>query len=306
MRILVSGSSGLVGAALVGRLREEGHDVAALVRQDTPAAQRGPEGPASHRAVLWNPATGLLDSSAEGADAVVHLAGASIADGRWTAARKQTLRDSRVPATRKLVAALSRLRRPPKVFVAASAIGYYGNRGEEELSESSAPGTEFLAQLARDWETESSRAAELGARVVILRFGIILAKQGGALPQMLLPFRLGIGGRLGGGQQWMSWVALADVLGMLQYALGTNLVSGAVNAVAPRPVRNTEFTQALAHVLHRPAILPAPAFALRLALGEMADALLLASIRVVPSKLQQLGYTFAQPELMPALASILA
>jgi uncharacterized protein len=255
--------------------------------------------------VIWNPESGLLNSRSEGADAVIHLAGASIAGHRWTESRKRELRDSRVGATRQLVASLRRLERRPQVFIAASAIGFYGNRGDEELTESTTAGTDFLAQLAADWETESARAAESGARVVLLRFGVILAKQGGALPQMALPFRMGIGGRIGSGSQWISWITLDDVVGIIRFALETNLLSGPANTVAPNPVRNAEFSSTLARVLHRPAIFPTPRFVLRLALGEMADYLLLASQRVYPTKLQRLGYRFLYPDLQPALASIL-
>ena len=255
--------------------------------------------------VAWNPDTGVLDPSADGADAVIHLAGASIAGGRWTEARKRELRDSRVATTRHLVGALEKLRRPPKVFIAASAIGFYGNRADEELTESSAAGTDFLAHLAQDWEAESARAGQFGARVVILRFGVILAKQGGALPQMALPFRLAVGGRVGSGRQWMSWIALEDAVGIIRYALASAALAGPVNAVSPQPVRNADFAAALARTLHRPALFPAPAFVLRLALGEMADALLLASQKALPKNLKQLGYAFARPELGPALVSIL-
>jgi hypothetical protein len=255
--------------------------------------------------VVWNPQSGLLNSRVEGADAVIHLAGASIAGHRWTDAWKRELRDSRVAATNRLVASLQRLHRPPQIFIAASAIGFYGNRGDEELTESSPEGTDFLAQLTVDWETESARAAESGARVIILRFSVILAKQGGALPQMALPFRLGVGGRIGSGRQWISWITLDDVVGIIRFALETNLVSGPANAVSPNPARNAEFSSSLARVLHRPAIFPTPSFALRLALGEMADSLLLASQRVYPSKLEQLGYRFHYPDLGPALTAVL-
>jgi uncharacterized protein (TIGR01777 family) len=233
------------------------------------------------------------------------LAGASIAGHRWTAAWKRELRDSRVAATHHLIAALRQFHRPPQIFIAASAIGLYGNRGDEELTESSPVGTDFLAQVAADWETESSRAAEFGARVVTLRFGVILAKDGGALPRMALPFRLGVGGRIGAGRQWISWITLEDIVSIIRFALETNLLSGPANAVAPDPVRNAEFAATLGRVLHRPAILPTPAFALRLALGEMADSLLLSSQRVYPKKLEKLGHRFLHSDLQPALASVL-
>jgi len=204
-----------------------------------------------------------------------------------------------------LIASLRQLHRPPQIFIAASAIGFYGDRGDEELTESSPPGTDFLAELTRDWETESARAAELGARVVVLRFGVIFAKEGGALPRMIFPFRLGVGGRIGSGRQWISWIALEDVAGIIQFALETSLLSGPANAVSPNPVQNAQFAAAVGRVLRRPTIFPTPSFALRLALGELADSLLLSSQRVYPTKLKQLGYRFLYPELEPALAAIL-
>jgi uncharacterized protein (TIGR01777 family) len=301
MKILVSGSSGLVGTALVEALLREGHAVCRLMR---PQSARKPGGPQAIE-VRWDPISGELDSAAaEGAQAAVHLAGASIAE-RWTDARKRVLRSSRVDATRQLVAALAKLGRPPAVFVSASAIGYYGDRGDEELTETSAPGTDFLAVLARDWEAEAARAEGFGARVAILRQGVILAPHGGALPRMLLPFRLGLGGRLGSGKQWMSWLTLDEVVGIIRAVLENAGWRGPINAVAPNPVRNAEFTTILGRVLHRPTLFPAPAMALRLALGEMAQTLLLASQRVLPKKLQEFGYNFRQPELEPALSALL-
>lgn len=303
MKILISGSSGLVGSAVADNLNHQGHDLIRLVRPGSAARQSATVSELLQ--IAWNPQSGLLDSRAEGADAVIHLAGASIAGRRWTEAWKRELRDSRVTATNRLVASLQRLHRPPQIFVAASAIGFYGSRGDEELTESSPAGTGFLAQLTVDWETESARAAEWGTRIVILRFGVILAKQGGALPQMALPFRFGVGGRIGSGRQWISWITLDDVVGIIRFALETNLLSGPANAVSPNPAQNAAFSSTLARVLHRPAIFPVPSFALRLALGEMADSLLLASQRVYPSKLEQLGYRFHYPELQPALTAVL-
>ena len=306
MKILVSGSTGMVGSALVARLCENGQQVIRLVRPTSNLDHTRFTSRPGPKAIVWDADKSTLDSSAEGSDAVVHLAGASIAGSRWTAARKQILRDSRIAATRNLVGSLGKLIRPPRAFIAASGIGYYGDRRDEELTESSTAATDFLAQAARDWEAESSRATEFGARVAVLRFGIILAKQGGALPQMVLPFRLGFGGRLGTGRQWMSWIALEDILEIIRFAIATEPVAGAVNAVAPNPVRNAEFTKALAAALHRPALFPAPAFALRLALGkEFAQTLLLSSQRVLPKKLEQLSYRFLLPELKPALRAIL-
>ena len=304
MRVLISGSTGMIGSALATRLRQQGDDVAGLARPSTRVRKRGAEAAGQGQIVHWDPVGGTLDRGADGADAVVHLAGASIAGGRWTSSRKRLLRDSRIAATHNLIDELKKLKRPPRVFVAASAIGIYGDRGDEELTEASAPGEDFLAVLTGEWEEASSRASEFGARVVFVRIGIVLAKDGGALPRMALPFRLGAGGRLGTGRQWMSWVALEDLLAIIQYGMHSESIKGPINAVAPRPVRNAEFTRVLAKVLHRPALFPAPAFALRLALGEMADALLLSSQKVLPKKLAGLGYHFAYPDLEAALWAV--
>jgi uncharacterized protein len=298
MKVLISGSSGLVGAALTGSLRADGHSVCHLVR---------PGGKAAPGDVQWNPLRALLDAPAmEGFDAVVNLNGASIGGGRWTSKRKTILRGSRVDSTRVLVDALSHLRQPPRVFVCASATGYYGNRGDEVLKETSGCGNDFLATLCRAWEGEAARAASSGVRTVIARFGIILSTEGGALPRMLTPFKFGAGGRLGSGKQWMSWIALDDALRVLRAAIDDARWSGPVNVVSPEPVQNSDFTRVLASVLHRPAIFPAPALALRLALGEMADALLLASQRVQPECLQQYGFAFRYENLEAALHAELA
>ena len=302
MRILVSGSTGFLGTALVETLEGQGHSIARLVRPGT--SQKSAAGVRAE-SVSWDPVAGQFDAAgAEGADALIHLAGASIAGGRWNASRKNLLRTSRIDATRHLIGALAKLQRPPRVIVAASAIGYYGNRGDETLTEASAPGNDFLAGACREWEAEAARGAEFGARVVSLRFGIILAAHGGALPRMAMPFKFGAGGRLGDGRQWMSWLTLRETISIIQFALATSGLTGPVNAVAPNPVRNSEFTSILAKTLHRPALFPAPAFALRLALGEMADALLLVSQKVMPSKLADSGYPFLQPNLAGALAEV--
>ena len=302
MRILVSGSTGFLGSSLIDVLEREGHTILCLMRPDT---RKGDANSARAQTVRWDPVRGEFDAvAAEGADALVHLAGASIADGRWNAARKILLRTSRIEATRHLIGALSKLQRPPRVIVASSAIGYYGNRGDETLTESSAPGGDFLSALCREWEVETARGTEFSARVVMLRFGVILAAHGGALPRMALPFKMGAGGRLGSGRQWMSWLTLPEAVGMMRFALSNSGLVGPANAVAPKPIQNADFTRILAKGLHRPALFPAPAFALRLALGEMADALLLVSQRVKPSKLEQAGYQFAQPELAAALTAI--
>ena len=302
MRILISGSTGFLGTALVESLERQGHAMARLVRPGT--SQKSTAG-ARAQVVQWDPVADRFDAGgAEGAEALVHLAGASIAGGRWNASRKELLRTSRIDATRHLIGALAKLQRPPRVIVAASAIGYYGNRGDETLTEASASGNDFLAGLCREWEAETARGAEFGARVVNLRFGIILAAHGGALPRMALPFKLGAGGRLGDGRQWMSWLTLRETISIIQFALTNSGLTGPVNAVTPNPVRNSEFTGVLAKTLHRPALFPAPAFALRLALGEMAGALLLISQKVMPSKLADSGYPFLQPGLASALAEV--
>jgi len=302
MRILVSGSTGFLGTALVETLSMQGHSLARLVRPDT--ARKDAAKPPT-QTVRWDSIAAEFDSeSAEGADALIHLAGASIAGGRWNTSRKKLLRTSRVDATRHLMGALAKLRRPPRVVVAASAIGYYGNRGDEVLTEDSPSGSDFLAGLTREWEAETARGKEFGARVVSLRFGIILAAHGGALPRMALPFKMGAGGRLGSGKQWMSWLTLAEAVRIVQFALENSRLAGPVNTVTPNPVQNSEFTRILAKALRRPALFPAPALALRLALGEMADALLLISQRVEPSRLLGAGYNFLQTDLASALTEI--
>ena len=302
MKILVTGSTGLVGTALVKALASDGHTVCRLLRPQSKSTSDSKDG----FDVAWNPATGELGGAGVGPDAVVNLAGASIAGGRWTKDRKALLHSSRIDTTRALVKALAKMNARPRVLVSASAIGIYGDRGDEVLTEESKPGTDFLAGLAREWETEALKAEALGIRVVLARFGIILARHGGALAKMLLPFKLGAGGRLGSGKQWMSWIMLEDVVGIVKSMLENSTVRGPVNVVAPGAVQNAEFTKVLAKALHRPAIFPAPAFALRLALGEMADALLLSSQRVAPEKLEQLGYTFLYPAVSSALSAVLS
>ena len=293
MKILISGGSGLIGTATSAALQGNGHSVVRLVRPGK-GAKAGD--------VQWDPMRATVDvAGLEGVDVVIHLSGAGIADGRWTEERKQILRSSRIDTTRVLVDSLSRLKQKPRVLIVASAIGYYGSRGDEILTESSAIGTDFLALLCRDWEAEASRAAAMGIRTVMLRFGVVLSGKGGALPKMLTPFKLGVGGRLGDGQQWMSWIAIEDVAGIIRHAIANEQVSGPVNVVAPNPVRNAEFTRLLAAMLHRPAIFPAPAFVLRLAMGEMADAVLLSSDRVKPERMLEAGYKFRFEILEPAL-----
>jgi uncharacterized protein (TIGR01777 family) len=315
MKVLMTGATGLVGTALTEALVRDGHTVCRMVRRETVSRKTGSRGTPAGPLVIdvpWDPeASGGLtfaDSQGDiaGVEAVVNLAGASIAGGRWTQQGKMVLRSSRVRTTGALVSALGKLKTRPKVLVSASAIGYYGSRGDEILTEDSKPGADFLAKVAVDWEAEAKKAEAMGMRVVLARFGIILAKHGGALPQIMRPFKFFAGGKLGSGRQWMSWVTLEDVVGVIRYVLEDSSVSGAVNIVAPQPVRNVEFTRELARAMHRPALLPAPAFALRLALGrEMADSLLLTSQRVEPAKLRLMGYRFGHDTLPEALARIL-
>jgi len=296
LKVLITGASGLVGTAATADFCSHGHTVARFVR---------PGGTADSGYVHWDPMAAVVDLTAmEGADAVIHLSGAGIAETRWTQERKNLLRSSRLGSTRVLVDAVARLQRKPRAFLAASAIGSYGDCGEQVLTEASPNGAGFLAKLARDWEAESLRAQSFGVRTVLLRFGMILSARGGALPKMLTPFKLGLGGRLGSGQQWMSWIALEDVVGVIRAAIADERFSGAVNVVAPNPVQNAGFTRALASALRRPALFPAPAFALRLVLGEVADELLLASQRVQPVKLIELGFRFRYPDLEHALRAI--
>jgi len=254
------------------------------------------------RVARWDPESGALDSSAlAGVDAVVHLAGESVAGGRWTEAKKRRIRSSRVDGTRGLAASLARLERPPRVLVSASAVGYYGDRGAELLREGSAPGTGFLAEVCQEWETATEPAARARIRVVRLRIGMVVSRRGGALAAMLTPFRLGAGGPVGGGAQWVSWIAIDDLVAAILHALDTASLAGAVNAVAPEPVQNRELARTLGRVLGRPALLPLPAFAARLLLGQMADELLLASARVEPARLQATGFAFRHPTLEDAL-----
>jgi uncharacterized protein (TIGR01777 family) len=294
MKVLVTGASGLVGSALLPALASAGHQAVRLSR-----VGGGAGSPA------WDPETGRVDGSLEGFDAVVHLAGESIASGRWNAGRKRRIRDSRVKGTRLLSEALAALSRPPRALIAASAIGFYGDRGDEALTESSAPGEGFLPSVCQEWEAACAPAAAKGIRVVNLRFGMILSPRGGALAKMLTPFKLGVGGPIGPGSQFMSWITLDDAAGIVLHALGRESLRGPVNAVAPVPSTNAGFTKALGRTLRRPAFLPMPAFAARLAFGEMADALLLSSARVLPRALEKSAYPFKHPALEEALRDIL-
>jgi uncharacterized protein (TIGR01777 family) len=296
MNILVTGSTGLVGSAVVSFLTTGGHRVLRLVR----GSVRGPE------EVGWDPHTGTIDSAKlEGLDGVVHLAGENIATGRWNGAKKARIRDSRVNGTRLLSETLAKLERKPRVLVSASAIGFYGDRGDEVLTENSAPGSGFLSEVCRQWEAATQPAKDAGIRVVHLRIGVVLTPRGGALAKMLTPFKLCAGGIVGNGKQFWSWIALDDVVGAVHHTLTQEELSGPVNAVAPDALTNRDFTKILGKVLRRPTIAPLPAFVVKLLLGEMGQELLLASTRVVPLRLQQTGYQFRCPTLEVALRHML-
>jgi len=292
MRILVAGASGLVGSALVPALRQQGHEVVALVRRPV---RRDDE-------IAWNPPAGGLEPAVlANVDAIVNLAGENIAAGRWSEMRKETLRRSRLDSTRTLVRAMARAVPRPRVFVNASAVGFYGDRGDEVLTEGSSAGRGFLPELCAAWEAEARPAEALGARVVRLRLGVVLTREGGALARLLPLFRLGLGGRLGDGRAWMSWIELDDLIRVVSAALADPRLDGAVNAVAPSPVTNGEFTVALGQLLHRPAFLPVPRRLLELIYGEMAGATLFASVRVMPGRLLAGGFVFRQPDIAAAL-----
>ena len=296
MKVLASGAKGLVGDALIKSLSKDGHQCVSLVRRPSK----------NESEIEWHPNQGNLDiEKLEGFDVVVHLAGESIASGRWTDEKKKKIIDSRVQGTTLLSDALAKLSNPPATFISASAIGYYGNRGDELLTEQSAPGDDFLAEVCKAWEKATSASEARGIRTIHARFGIILDTKGGALKQMLTPFRMGVGGKVGEGKQWMSWIALDDVVRGLKYLLEKPSMKGAVNLVAPHPVTNAEFTKVLGRAISRPTIFPMPAFAARLVFGEMADALLLSSAKVQPKVLREFGFEFESPTLQGALAKIL-
>jgi len=292
-RILISGASGLIGAALVSVLESSGDEVFRLVRR----ALR------NERELQWDPERAVPPELVSGFNAVIHLSGESVA-GRWTTAKKQRIRDSRVVSTANLANAIARAEKPPQTFICASAVGYYGNRGDEVLTEESPFGSGFLADVSREWEAATQPAANAGGRVVNTRIGIVLSRDGGALKQMLLPFRLGLGGKIGSGRQWWSWIHIDDLVAAVVFILQNVEMHGPVNMVAPNPVTNAEFTQTLARALHRPAILPVPAFAARIAFGEFADEGLLSSAKVMPEKLVEAMFKYSQLE--EALANLLA
>lgn len=301
MKVIVTGSTGLVGRALVRSLLSDGHEVTRLVR----GGAQGFRAPGT-AAVHWDPERGEIDAKElEGHDAAVHLAGESIADGRWDEEKKRRILESRVKGTHLLAEALAGLSAKPKVLVSASAIGFYGDRGAEVVREESASGSDFLSEVCREWEKATLAASQAGLRVVHLRIGVVLSGEGGALQKMIAPFKLGMGGKIGGGGQYMSWITLDDLVGVIRRAVEDEKLRGPVNAVAPRPVTNEEFTKALGRVLGRPTFLAMPAFAARLAFGEMADALLLSGARVEPARLNEAGFEFKHSEIEGALRSVL-
>jgi hypothetical protein len=296
MKVAITGSTGLVGTPLVAALQKRGDQTLSLVRRV----------PRRDEELEWDPTRGVAQPERLGAlDACVHLAGENIAARRWSPEQKERIRRSRTEGTARLVEALLRAPARPQVFVSASAIGFYGSTGDQEVDESSQPGKGFLPEVCQAWEAAAAPLREAGVRVVHVRFGVILARHGGALGRMLTPFRLGLGGKVGSGAQWMSWIALSDAVGVLLHALDTPGLSGPVNAVAPEPLTNTEFTRALGRALKRPTVFPLPAFAARLAFGELADDLLLASARVRPAVLQRSGYRYQDPGIDGALAALL-
>ncbi|MEP6705418.1 MAG: TIGR01777 family oxidoreductase [Acidobacteriota bacterium] len=294
MRILITGASGLIGKALQKSFAEKGYEMLLTGRRE----------PKNPNEIRWGVEEGFREEDVgrlEGLDAVVHLAGEGIAGLRWTDEKKKAIRDSRVQGTNNLINALALLEKKPKVFITGSAIGFYGDRGDEVVSETSRAGDTFLADVSREWEMESRRAEDLGIRTVLLRTGIVLSKDGGALATMMTPFKFGVGGVIGSGKQWMSWVSLDDVVGIVNFAIENENLRGAVNVVSPNPVSNEEFTKTLGDVLYRPTFLPLPEFAVNLVFGEMGDALLIHSTRVEPKRLQEAGYKFKFETLKPAL-----
>lgn len=292
MKILITGATGLIGSALQKALRAKGHELLLASRKE----------PKNISYIQWDIEKGFSEPERlEGIDAVIHLAGESISALRWTDEKKKAIRNSRVLGTRNVVDTISDLKQRPRVLIAASAIGFYGDRGDEELTETSKPGKNFLADVCREWEAEARRAEDSGVRTVLLRTGIVLSKDGGALGTMLTPFKLGLGGVIGDGKQWMSWISLPDHIEAILFALENESVRGALNSVSPNPVTNQEFTTVMGEVLYRPTFIPVPEFAVNLVFGEMGEALLLDSMRVIPKRLEDAGFKFKFPELKKAL-----
>lgn len=294
MKVLITGASGLLGRALQPRLAAKGYEMLLASRSE----------PKDESHIRWTIEDGFADPERlEGLDAVIHLAGENVSGLRWTDEKKKAILDSRVLGTRNVVEAISKLKEKPRTFIASSAIGFYGERGDEEVNESSAAGTGFLPDVCKAWEAESRRAEDAGIRTVLLRTGIVLSKDGGALGTMLLPFKMGVGGVVGSGKQWMSWISLEDEIAVIEYCLENENIRGAINAVGPNPVTNEQFTKTLGDVLYRPTFLPLPEFAVSMLFGEMGDALLLASTKVLPKRLEDLGFEFKHPDLKDAIES---
>lgn len=294
MKILITGASGLIGKALQTSFKEKGYEMLLGSRGE----------PKDERHIKWNPDTGFSAEDLprlEGLDTVIHLAGENISGLRWTEEKKKAIRDSRVFGTRSMIETFDKLKQKPKVFISGSAIGFYGDRGNDEMNESSSAGKTFLSEISKEWEAESRRAEDMGIRTVLLRTGIVLSKDGGALATMMTPFKLGIGGVIGSGEQWMSWISLDDVVRIINFVLENEDFRGAINVTAPNPVTNKEFTKTLGSVLYRPTFLPLPEFAVHMVFGEMGDALLLDSTRVVPKRLLDAGFEFKYPNLKDAL-----
>lgn len=295
MQVVITGASGLIGKALQESFKTKGFELLLASRSEPKDASQ----------IRWNMDTGFADEDLprlEGLDAVIHLAGENIGGGlRWTDEKKKAIRDSRVFGTRTMIEAFARIEKKPKVFISGSAIGFYGDRGDSEMTEASPAGDTFLSTVCKEWEAESRRAEDMGIRTVLLRTGIVLSKDGGALATMLTPFKFGVGGVVGSGKQWMSWISLHDVVAAINFALENESVRGAINLVAPNPVTNEEFTKTLGSVLYRPTILPLPEFAVNLVFGEMGDALLLDSTKVIPKRLSDAGFKFKFKELKPAI-----